>query len=99
MERYLHRENTQPLFMLTSVYLQFSHNIKAGGRLREFNFLRRVKSNSLFFHVDVPDEKGNRLMFDMLQQEGAWKITGSQVPEWLPQAENSLQAAILEHQP
>jgi hypothetical protein len=83
--------------MLTSPLLQFSHNIKAGGRLREFNFLRRAKSDLVFFHVDVPDEKGNRVVFDMQERGGAWRIASAQIPEWVPQAENSLEAAIKEH--
>jgi hypothetical protein len=83
--------------MLTSAYLQFSHYIKAGGLLREFNFLRRAKSDSIIYDVDVADEKGNRFMFFMQQREGAWRITNGKIPEWIPQAENSLQAAILEH--
>ena len=84
--------------MLTSTYLQFTHYVKAGGRLREFNFLRRAISNVFMFNVDVADERGNRIIFDMQEKEGSWKIINGQVPEWVPKAENDLRAAIAQHQ-
>ena len=84
--------------MLTSIYQQFTHTIKAGGRLREFNFLRKSKSQAIVYDVDVADEKGHRYVFGMQELEGAWKIASGQVPEWAVPAENELRTAIAEHQ-
>jgi hypothetical protein len=84
--------------MLTSTYLQFSDYIKAGGRLREFNFLRKKISDAIAFDVDVADERGNRYMFVMQENDGTWRIKNGRVPEWVPQAESSLHAVIMEHQ-
>jgi hypothetical protein len=47
------------------------------------------------FHVDVNDDRGNRIMFNMRQEEGEWKIDNI-VPKWVTDAEGKLRDAIEE---
>lgn len=76
----------------------FSRLIKAKDRLREFNFrkLPSAAGNSLF-HVDVSDDRGNRLIFKM-QKEGAgtWKVLDDVLPPWIYESEAKLNDAIEE---
>lgn len=76
----------------------FSKVIKAGERLREFNFKLTSFNDESRYSVDVPDDKGNRLMFHMTKnEEGAWKTTPSKLPLWIQEAETSLAEAIEEN--
>ena len=76
----------------------FSKVIKAGERQREFNFRQVIKGMEPQYNVDVPDEKGNRLMFSMHKAEdGAWRTSIEQLPAWVQDAENALAAAIEEN--
>lgn len=73
----------------------FTKLIKAADRLREFNF-RRLPSNGYdLFHVDVSDDRGNRLIFKM-QKEGGnqWKIVDPVLPAWIYETEPRLNEAI-----
>ncbi|MBD0297700.1 MAG: hypothetical protein ICV84_21335 [Flavisolibacter sp.] len=81
--------------------IHFSHIIKAGERNREFN-LRKVSSGSaMVYHIDVPDDKGNRVFFTMRQnKEGEWRMVEQVLPSWLYDAEAAIGEAIKqkEHQ-
>lgn len=78
----------------------FSKVIKAGERQREFNFRQLPAAADPTYHVDVPDDKGNRIIFQMHQSEpGNWKTGAAVVPVWIQDAEAVLSAAILEQQP
>ena len=52
-------------------------------------------SNSLF-HVDVPDDRGNRIMFKMQKADNQWKIVDEGLPVWVSGNENLLNEAICE---
>ena len=76
----------------------FSKVINAGERQREFNVRQVIKGMEPQYNVDVPDEKGNRLMFSMHKAEdGAWRTSIEQLPAWVQDAENALAAAIEEN--
>lgn len=76
----------------------FSCVIKAGERNREFNVRQVVINAARAYKVDVPDERGNRITFTMLQnQEGKWQMTDQALPAWLYDAENNLHKAIEEN--
>ena len=76
--------------------IQFTRLVKAEGRLREFNFR---KSNGLqegLFTVDVSDDRGNRIIFHMQKEEGAWKIVKQQLPAWIAENEGGFHTLIEE---
>lgn len=78
--------------------MYFSKIIKTGERQREFNFTRLSRTPETGFSVDVPDDKGNRIMFRMnLNPEGEWKTEDENLPLWVHNAETFLAAAIKEH--
>jgi hypothetical protein len=76
----------------------FSKVIKAGERQREFNFRQTSNNDESRYSVDVPDDKGNRVMFSMFKNgEGQWKTSAQLLPLWIHDAENSLAEAIEEN--
>ena len=77
--------------------IHFTKLVKTTDRLREFNFrLLPGNANSLF-HVDVPDDRGNRIVFKMQKQEGNhWRIVEQQLPNWISDNENRLNELIEE---
>jgi hypothetical protein len=76
--------------------LQFTKLVKAGGRLREFNFLKHNKEPE-YFSVDTVDDRGNRITFFMYDTDGSWKIEAKkEIPQWILEAEGKLQQMIQE---
>ena len=76
----------------------FSKVIKAGERLREFNFRQTTSADEAKYSVDVPDDKGNRLMFVMCKTaEGEWKTSAQLLPVWVHDVEIALGDAIEEN--
>ena len=76
----------------------FTKLVKAGDRLREFNFRRLPSQLGDLFHVDVSDERGGRHIFKMhKEQEKHWKIDDENLPRWIYEAENKL-SEVLENQ-
>jgi len=76
----------------------FSKIIKAGDRLREFNFKLSSVYDSSKYTVDVPDDKGERVVFSMSKEsEQDWRISAQPVPQWVHEAEPSLADAIQLH--
>lgn len=71
----------------------FTKLVKAGGKLREFNF-RKLPNSADLFHVDVSDDRGNRIIFKANKDDGTWKIQEQGLPKWVYDAEPSLQDAI-----
>jgi len=64
--------------------IQFSGLVKTDGRLREFNFRRHNDNNgSIVFSVDVCDNRSNRIMFSMRQENNTWKIVQQELPPWI----------------
>jgi hypothetical protein len=79
--------------------IAFSRIIKINGRLWEFNF-RKLPIGGNQFHVDVTDEKGRRLFFNLLRDEtGSWRSNTSGLPEWVVQSEKVLGNVIEESVP
>lgn len=76
----------------------FSKLIKAGDRLREFNFRLASINDNNRYTVDVPDDKGNRVLFSMYRNaDGEWKIAAQLMPMWIHNAEIDLANAIEEN--
>jgi hypothetical protein len=78
--------------------VQFTHLLKAGGRLREFNF-RKINNdpNRELFSVNVCDDRGERIFFTMQKEQNDWRFgTTSPLPAWISQQETQLHTAIEE---
>ena len=75
--------------------VQFTKLIKAPAHLKEFNF-RKLPGSEEVFHVDVNDDRGNRIMFNMKLEDDQWKISDKIVPKWVSDIEQKLQTAIEE---
>jgi hypothetical protein len=63
--------------------LQFTRLLKAGDRLREFNFRRSSVDGNTQFNIDVTDDRNNRISFQLQNQEKEWKIQPRTLPEWI----------------
>ena len=75
----------------------FTRLIKAAARLREFNFRKLPSPTNDLFHVDVSDDRGNRLIFKMQKSgSGPWKIIEEVLPPWIYDTEPRLNEAIEE---
>ena len=76
----------------------FSKLIKAGGQLREFNFKLASLNDESRYIVDVPDDKGGRIMFSIYKNVNhEWQIAAQLMPMWIHEAENILGEAIEEN--
>ena len=76
--------------------IQFTKLLKVEGRLREFNFRKLGGVNEGIFTVDVVDDRGNRILFRMQKEDGAWKIIPQSLPTWIMNTENQLHDQIEE---
>jgi len=76
--------------------LQFTKLIKAEGRLREFNFTRLTGLMEGIFSLDVVDDRGNRIIFQMKQNPDGWQIREIELPEWITANKPHLQQFIEE---
>jgi hypothetical protein len=64
--------------------IQFTKLVKAEGRLREFNFRKVNGIPEGRFTVDVSDDRGNRIIFNMVKENTGWKIlTNEPIAEWV----------------
>jgi hypothetical protein len=70
--------------------------IKAGGRVREFNFRRPTGSTGEIFYVDVTDEKGERYHFSLVREGEHWRLPEAKLPPWMMLIEKKLEEAIKE---
>lgn len=76
----------------------FSKLIKAGDRLREFNFRQSNLNDDSRYTVDVPDDKGHRILFSVYRNADAeWKVAAQLMPMWVHDAEAQLSIAIEEN--
>ena len=77
--------------------IQFTKLIKAEGRLREFNFRNHLSTLQRdVCSVNVTDDRGNRIIFEMQKLETGWKIAETQLPVWILENENNFQLLIEE---
>jgi len=69
--------------------IQFTRLVKCDGRLKEFNFRKSNGKEAGLFTVDVIDDNGVRIIFNMEKTDGAWKIVTADLPAWV--IDNELQ--------
>ena len=73
----------------------FTKLIKANNRLKEFNFRKLQSASGHLYHVDVSDERGNRIIFKVQKEDkGDWKIVEQELPKWIYEAEPQLNEAL-----
>ena len=74
--------------------VQFTRLVKINGRLREFNF-RKLKSPAEdLFSVNVVNDRGDRILFNMTRADSGWRITPDKLPDWILQGEQELGQAV-----
>lgn len=78
--------------------VHFTRLLKAGGRLREFNFRKYRQNEEDVFTVDTVDDRGNRILFHMQKTGGNsnWAITEQLLPTWVVENESKLREQIEE---
>jgi hypothetical protein len=82
--------------------LQFAKNVhftklvKIADRLREFNFRRVPDATDQLFHVDVSDDRGNRIVFRLRKEGNNWKIMEQSLPQWVYTTEKIISEVITE---
>jgi hypothetical protein len=76
--------------------VQFTRLVKINGRLREFNFRKLKSSGEDLFSVNVVNDRGDRIVFNMERIDQGWKITGERLPDWIAQSELEIGHAIEE---
>jgi hypothetical protein len=75
--------------------IQFTKLIKAGGRLREFNFRKSMGVDGPLFTVDVADEKGSRHYILFRQKDKEWTLKTTNIPSWIEEAIQQIQNLIV----
>lgn len=77
--------------------VHFTKLVKISGRnVKEFNFRKMRSGEEDLFSVDVSDDRGNRIMFQMRKDGGAWTITEQVLPSWITEQEQRLNEIIEE---
>jgi len=76
--------------------VHFTRLVKTADRLREFNFRRIPGNDNALFHVDVPDDRGNRIVFRMHRDDHQWHIVERHLPNWICDHEQRLNDLIEE---
>ena len=78
--------------------VHFTRLVKISDRLREFNFRRVPDAIDQLFHVDVSDDRGNRIVFRLRKQDNQWQIQimDSVLPQWIYGTEKALSDVIAE---
>jgi hypothetical protein len=75
--------------------IQFTKLVKAEGRLREFNFRKINGIKEGMFTVDVSEDRGNRIIFNMQKAAEGWKIVPNEaLPEWIKKSEATFNELI-----
>ena len=89
---------TQANFMMLhfTKNVHFTRLVKISDRLREFNFRRVPDANEQLFHVDVSDDRGNRIVFKLRKQDSRWHILDQGLPQWIYGIDKVLSDVITE---
>ena len=74
--------------------IQFTRLVKAEGRLREFNFRKIKSTGDETFSVNVCNERGDRILFNMQKKDNNWRIQSTELPKWILQNETNLNEVI-----
>ena len=80
--------------MLHPKNIQFTHLIKAGGQLREFNFRRSQSPEGPLFTVDVADPNGGRHYLLLRLEDNQWILKTKTMVAWIGEVIPQIQEAI-----
>ena len=80
--------------MAKLVNIQFTNLIKAGGRLREFNFRKSRGINDPMFTVDVADERGERHYVIFRLKDQHWVLENDKLAVWIEEVLPQIEKAI-----
>ena len=76
--------------------VHFTKLVKIADRLREFNFRRVPDATEQLFHVDVSDDRGNRIVFRIRKNQTHWQIVEQSLPQWVYSTEKIISEVITE---
>lgn len=77
--------------------VHFTKLIKISGRsVKEFNFRKMKSEGEDVFSVDVSDDRGNRIMFQMRKDGNNWHIITPSLPVWIMEQESKMNELIEE---
>ncbi|MBG9377839.1 hypothetical protein I5907_16485 [Panacibacter sp. DH6] len=77
--------------------VHFTKLVKISGRnVKEFNFRKMRSGEEDLFSVDVSDDRGNRIMFQMRKEGSTWNIAEQVLPAWITEQEQKLNEIIEE---
>ena len=74
--------------------VQFTLLIKAGGRIREFNFRQLKKALNLTFSTDVSTERNERIVFTIENTEEKWRFSPHGLPTWITENEKLITESV-----
>jgi hypothetical protein len=74
--------------------VQFTRLVKINGRLREFNFRKLKSPDEDLFSVNVVNDRGDRILFNMKKEGGTWKVIGERLPDWISSGEAELGQSV-----
>lgn len=74
--------------------VQFSLLIKTGDRLREFNFRKLRNPEAEKFSVNVCNDRGDRVLFDMVRVKDDWELAPANLPQWIVTNKPRIAAAV-----
>lgn len=75
------------------INVTFSKYVKMNGRLWEVNFRKLPRAENLFY-ADTATLQGERIIFEMVCENGTWAMKGNSIPEWMVGFEQSIGKSI-----
>ncbi len=74
--------------------VQFTRLVKINGRLREFNFRKLKTPGEDVLSVNVVNDRGDRILFNMKKGDSGWKFNTEKLPDWITLGEQELNDAV-----
>lgn len=75
------------------INITFSKYVKMNGRLWEVNFRKLNRGNNLFY-ADTATLQGERISFEVQNEDGSWRINGNNIPQWITEFQTNIGSAI-----
>lgn len=85
------------ILMNRPVNIHFTKLIKAGGRLREFNFRKSQGVRDSMFTIDVASETGERFYVFFRLNDQNWILENNILAPWIEEVLPQIEEAIWEY--